>query len=1027
MLKAIDTRAPSGLTITRNKNVFTFAWKITEENYGEGHRLQWRFLMGDKWQPWVEISILPETKEKTIYIDPAQYWPQTKRSFSAIEFRVRGKRAMITQNGITTWFNWSTWSKCRKILYVPYIPLLSEELDSTYDNVTEFTWDTTYSDTDNRYFRDVEWQSIVAKESNIVDGSKLAWNASVLGWQKGSGAASGSYSIQEDTERIAQISNTRWFRVRSRGPSGTSDSQGKNGCSKWRYAKHVYAIPWTPRINSVKWSENWVRINWTADQSPSHPIDFTYIEWAIGVPRADLNVPVNPSWNTVRTYKDTPAGDEAFFLVDQQLGLDECIWVRVSVQHDRNRRDTGAYLAGRGDLTAPTGLSVQVNSATFRATIHAENNSDVPDSKLAVIFRSVRNGQTRDAIIGITTAGSGQKEITVQCPEWSESETVSFGVCAFQGAAEPKTSGACTIYAIKAHMLSAELWDGGAVPVAPTGCNADATETQGEAILAWDWTWNQANRAEISWSQNINAWESTEEPETYIVTNLHAAQWRVSGLETGAKWYFRIRLAQQLGEEITYGPYCRAMEVDLSSAPSIPVLSLSNNIVTEGEDVTASWAYFATDGTAQANAEVCEVTIGESGITYGDIIAHATTAQHATIPNTWQLGSTHIFCVRVYSESGRVSGWSDPVPVTVAEPIECTITNHSLERITIGTGDDERDVLALQSMPLSVTITGAGEGGTTTLIVERSAEYHMIRPDESIKDGFEGETIILFRQNGENEIIISQDNLIGLFDDGAPYRLIATVEDDLGQSASKELEFEVHWTHQADMPAATVRIIDEAAIITPIAPLNASEGDVCDIYRLSADLPELIVEGAEYGTEYVDPYPAIGRSYGHRIVDRTVNGDYITEDGRMAWLDLGVNDDDVLEIDNGIIDFDGMQLQFQYNAKVSNTWSKDFVETKYLGGSVTGDWNPTVSRTSTINGVLVSDDEESRRILRRLAEYSGICHVRTPEGSSYSANVQVSENMGFDTAGKLIDITLTITRIDPDDLDGVTFERWIGT
>lgn len=1026
MVQYANTGKPTGLSISRKRNTYTFSWKFGDDNYDAAQFLRWRYYGGSSWSKWTDVWLPSDAKEKSVWIDVTKYFPNTKNFFTAIEFAVRGKRTMKDDGKNTIVYNWSAFSTCKMIIYVPTIPKLTQELDSDYDNVAEFTWDAPWSDTDNRHFRDVEWQSILVKESNITDGSKLAWKSSALGWLTGTGVGSASHRIQEDTERLAKNSYTRWFRVRSRGPSARSDSQGANGVSKWKYAKHVYAMPWWPKINSIKREGNWIRVNWTADQSNSHPIDFTYIDWAIDVPLANLEAPENPTWNTVRTYRDTPAGDEAFFLVDQRLAPDECIWVRVNVQHDRNWRNSGAYLAGCGDLKPPSNLSVQVNSSTYRAVITAENNSNVPDSRLAVVFRSVRSGQTRDMIIGVSTVGSGTKEMTVQCPEWDESERVAFGVYAFQGTAEPKASGGVTVHALKANMLSTELWDGGVVPVAPSGYDAVLTGTQGEVMLTWDWSWEQANRAEISWSQNINAWESTEEPETYMVTSLHTAKWRVSGLASGTTWYFRIRLAQQLGDEITYGPYCPPMEVDMSSAPSIPILSLSNNIVTEGEDITASWVYFATDGTAQAAAEVCEVFIDGSTVVYGDIVGHTTTAQHATISNAWEYGSTHSFCVRVFSDSGRVSGWSDPASVTVAEPIECAIANHSLQNIVIGTGEEERTVLSLTAMPFSATITGAGEGGTTTLIVERAREYHVIRPDESMKDGFEGETVILFRQNGEEEILINQDNLIGVMDDGAMYRLIAMVEDDLGQSASQEIEFEVHWTHQAEVPEAVVEMVDGVTIITPLAPPGAINGDACDIYRLSADSPELIVEGAEYGAAYVDPYPAIGRDYGHRIVDRTVNGDYITGEGRLAWLDIGADEGDVLETDYGIIDFDGKQLLFRYNAKVSNSWSKDFTETKYLGGSVTGDWNPAVSRTSTINAVLASDDEESRRVLRRLAEYNGICHVRTPEGSSYSANVEVSENMGFDTAGKLIDITLTITRIDPDNLDGVTYDNWVG-
>ena len=51
----------------------------------------------------------------------------------------------------------------------------------------------------------------------------------------------------------------------------------------------------------------------------------------------------------------------------------------------------------------------------------------------------------------------------------------------------------------------------------------------------------------------------------------------------------------------------------------------------------------------------------------------------------------------------------------------------------------------------------------------------MERPDETDFNGFEGETIYIFSQTGEAPVQINKEDLIGTLDDGASYRLIATV------------------------------------------------------------------------------------------------------------------------------------------------------------------------------------------------------------------------------------------------------------
>lgn len=204
--------------------------------------------------------------------------------------------------------------------------------------------------------------------------------------------------------------------------------------------------------------------------------------------------------------------------------------------------------------------------------------------------------------------------------------------------------------------------------------------------------------------------------------------------------------------------------------------------------------------------------------------------------------------------------------------------------------------------------------------------------------------------------------------------------------------------------------------------------DVCDIYRLSVDKPELIYQDATFGETYVDPYPTIGEFGGHRFVCKTPNGDYITgteDNSEIAWVDTGEEDGDRFDTHSNIIDFDGQRVFLLYEVDISNSWSKDFQETRYLGGSIQGDWNPGVSKTGSINVTTVSDyDQDTIRLMHRLADYPGICHVRSKDGASYSADVQVNETYEYTRAPRFNKYDLSITRVDPETLDGLTLDEW---
>ena len=85
-----------------------------------------------------------------------------------------------------------------------------------------------------------------------------------------------------------------------------------------------------------------------------------------------------------------------------------------------------------------------------------------------------------------------------------------------------------------------------------------------------------------------------------------------------------------------------------------------------------------------------------------------------------------------------------------------------------------------------------------------------------------------------------------------------------------------------------------------------------------------------------------------------------------------------------------------------------------------GDWNPGIRRSGTVGTrAVILDKPETIEAMRRLAVYPGICHVRTPDGSSYAADVQVSESQTYKESGAIASFDIKITRVDPEGFDGI--------
>lgn len=361
-----------------------------------------------------------------------------------------------------------------------------------------------------------------------------------------------------------------------------------------------------------------------------------------------------------------------------------------------------------------------------------------------------------------------------------------------------------------------------------------------------------------------------------------------------------------------------------------------------------------------------------------------------------------------------------------------TLTANGNMQIRLAEGITETECLT--RLPLTVSISG-GEGNNSTLSILRLGNSPTYRPDDSEKDGFDGE-VIATADSTNGSFIFEKPDIKGYLDEEGMYVLRASTTDSLGQSAvSEDKPFRVLWDHQAVYPSADVTIdIDSlSAQITPfVSQEDVPDGwsidpdDGFDIYRLSSDKPELIYRGAKSGQTIVDPYPAYGDQGGHRIVFVTKYGDYTTADNVQAIYDTDEDDGDILNVFNVTIDFAGERVVLPYDISVSHKWSKDFTETKYLGGSVRGDWNPAVSKTTSINTtVIVEEDPEQIRLMRDLACYPGLCHVRTPDGSSFTADVEVNEDREEKWVNRLAKFSLSITRVDNDGFDGMTYDEWI--
>lgn len=992
MAKSKKSDKPSGLKITRNGSKFVCEWKIPSAKYGDGQEFK---ASGVKAK-----SIKKTATKETVTIDLSKRYPASgKKKLTKFSFGVRGNSDPKKDK-----LQWSEWATKEIKLNPPKTPSLSAELTAT--NACKFSWSVANAGSDSLYpFAQVVIQTKLVKNCTWAPKDDNWKNAT----QEIKTSSASSVTYTENTGTLAGGNYTRLVRIKA---------QGCGGDSGWAYASHVYGAPKqsSQTAGTVKETPGGydVKVNWDTSRDKSTPIDESVAEWTIATPQSDMSCPDGASWTAGPAIKDTNGKEAVHLEVTSRLGLDQCLYTRVNTKHDSRTTYGAARLQKTGKLTPPASVTVDnIDQASQTARVTAANASAVSDTVLEVIYR--KNGS--ETVVGLITGSPGY--LTVKCPSWTAEDEVSFGVRAVLIESQSsKTEDGVTIYTITAHMASDKVWQVGTIAMAPSDLTLARDEEDVRAT--WKNNWPDANMIELSWSENPNAWESTDEPDKYEIDNPFVTSWRIAGLQTGLTWYVRVRSVYDNGNAKTYSPYSNLAEVNLSSVPNIPTLTLSKGIVAVGEGLTASWEYKSTDGTPQDEARVFEI-VNDEPVQIGE----TSTQEHLDIEG-WDTPGEHWIAVETVSESGRASGISEAMSITVADPVICA-TSNSLENITITDDDDTtRTVKALTEMPLEVSVTGAGTGGTSSIVIRRAEAYRVDRPDENELHGFEGEIIADITLPGDASVIIELDDLIGTLDDGAKYTITATATDNIGQDASISEDFEVHWSHQALMPSGDVIVDNDQMVanIMPKAPEGHLETDRCDIYRLSSDKPRLIYSGAEFGSSYIDPYPAIGDNGGYRFVFITANGDYNTAENVLAMYDA---EDEFLHSRSTIIDFDGDRVELRYNMSISSDWKKEFSEKKFLGGSVKGYWKEGVSRSTDIDAVAIpAYEEDTVESMRRLSEYVGVCNVRTPEGSSFPADVQVSERWNEGNAGKIVEFSLKITRVEPETLDGMTYDEWIG-
>lgn len=520
------------------------------------------------------------------------------------------------------------------------------------------------------------------------------------------------------------------------------------------------------------------------------------------------------------------------------------------------------------------------------------------------------------------------------------------------------------------------------------------------------------NGVEIAWSTMPNAFESNNPPSTTTFANGAMTKAYITGLTAGEVYYFWVRLYDEQNGTTNYGIWSDISPgVLLADDPDVPVLTLSRSWIKDGGNLSAQWTYYASGNLPQKSATIYISSDKANWITLTSVSGEddRCTLDFSNLKKYPQLNFVSgDYYLRVSVSNDMGSATSEPVQLTIAEKPTCSITSTSIIDYSLQTevidssveGTTETtDIKALRSLPLTVTVAGNGD---LNLYVYCIDDYARERPGR-IDNMYHGDCIWTSPVEA-GTVTISDIELA----DNAKYRVqVECVDPDTLLTAdSQYIDFKVIWEHQAVEPDSSEITInaDGTAVLVPVKPEGASDTDVCDIYRTTADGRYLCYQGAAWGTTIIDKLPTFGD-----VVEPAYCFCTRTTDGDEAWCDL------IYELDGSgiIVNYGNEVLNLPWNVTIDDSRSKQGEIRSHLGGTKTFYGQPYIDRSQSLSTEIVKmENEDLVGQLYDLSRYTELCYVRTSNCVGYPATVDVTINREYNNS--IISVSLSAKEADAE-------------
>lgn len=474
----------------------------------------------------------------------------------------------------------------------------------------------------------------------------------------------------------------------------------------------------------------------------------------------------------------------------------------------------------------------------------------------------------------------------------------------------------------------------------------------------------------------------------------------ITGLETGQKWFFRVRANNSAGSS----GWSEIVSTVIGTTPEAPTTWSLTSTVVVGEDVTLYWVHNSEDGSKQTEAQIqldvngTVETITAPGIADEDEDEPIYSYTFST--RSYTEGADILWKVRTKGIVSTYSEWSTQRTINLYAPpvLEMTASTSN------GT---------LTTLPLDISATASP--ATQTPIT-----YHVVITAKNTYESVDfigSKVLISSGTEMYSKVFNTPDRVFSLslsagdilLENGQKYDLEMTVSMDSGLTGTAKETFTVNWSDYTYLPDASISIDKNTltAYITPYCRDNSDElvsNVSLAVYRreFNGKFTCLGIGLENTGVDTItDPHPSLDYARYRIVAQSLTTGAISFEDlpGQpigetsiiIQWDEEWTNFDYAEEDSMEIPPWNGSMIRLPYNVDISENHNIDVSLIEYIGREHPVSYYGTQSgETATWNTTIDKKDKETIYALRRLAAWKGNVYIREPSGTGYWANVNVS-------------------------------------